>query len=61
MLTPSRTTYLTKTNNNQTVHAALDKAWEFALPYSFAVIGPNRFLFKFSKQEHLDKKQNQTT
>jgi hypothetical protein len=50
-----------KTNNNQTVHATLDKAWEFALPYSFAVIDPNRFLFKFSKQEHLDRIQNQTT
>jgi hypothetical protein len=49
-----------KTNNNQTVHAALDKAWVFALPFSFAVIGPNRFLFKFSKQEHLDRILNQT-
>jgi hypothetical protein len=39
----------------------INKAWEFSLPYSFAVIGPNRFLFKFSKQEHLDRIQNQTT
>jgi hypothetical protein len=38
-----------KTNNNQNVHAALNKAWDFALPFSFAVIGPNKFLFKFSK------------
>jgi hypothetical protein len=38
-----------RTNNNQTVHAALNKAWEFALPFSFAVIGPYKYLFKFSK------------
>jgi hypothetical protein len=50
-----------KTNNNQTVHATLNKAWDFALPFSFAVIGPNKFLFNFSKQEHLDRIQNQTT
>jgi hypothetical protein len=39
----------------------INKAWEFALPYSFAIIGPNKFLFKFSKQEHLDRIQNKTT
>jgi hypothetical protein len=50
-----------RTNNNQTVHAALNKAWEFALPFSFAVIGPNKFLFKFSKQDHLDRIQKQFT
>jgi hypothetical protein len=50
-----------KTNNNQSVHAALNKAWDFALPFSFAAIGPNKFLFKFTKQEHLDRIQKQTT
>jgi uncharacterized membrane protein YbjE (DUF340 family) len=25
------------------------------VPFSFAHLGPNRFLFKFSKQEHVDK------
>jgi hypothetical protein len=49
-----------KTNNNQTVHAALNKAWDFALPFSFIVIGPNKFMFKFSKQEHQDRIHKQT-
>ena len=50
-----------KTNNNQFVQAALNKAWEFAMLFSFASIGPNKFLFKFSKQAHLDKILKQTT
>jgi hypothetical protein len=44
-----------KTHNNQATHAALNKAWAFAIPFSFAPLGPNKFLFKFSKQEHIDK------
>jgi hypothetical protein len=44
-----------KTNNNQSVQAALNKAWEFAVPFSFATIGPNKFLFKSSNQAHLDR------
>jgi hypothetical protein len=50
-----------KTNNNQSVQAALNKAWDFAVPFSFAPIGPNKFLFKFSKQEHLNRILKQTT
>jgi hypothetical protein len=41
-----------RTQNNQAVHAALNKAWEFAVPFSFAVLGPNKFLIKLSKPEH---------
>jgi hypothetical protein len=44
-----------KIHNNQAAHAALNKAWEFSIPFSFAPLGPNKFLFKFSKQEHIDK------
>ena len=61
MLAPKGQLISQKTNNNQTVHVALKKAWDFALPFSFAVIGPNKFLFKFSKQEHLDRIHKQTT
>jgi hypothetical protein len=50
-----------KTNNNQSVHAALNKAWEFAVPFSFAAIGPNKFLFKFSNQAHIDRIFKQPT
>jgi hypothetical protein len=31
-----------KTHSNQSVFAALSKAWEFAVPFSFAVLGPNK-------------------
>jgi hypothetical protein len=31
------------------------------VPFSFAAIGPNKFLFKFSKQDHLDRIHKQTT
>jgi hypothetical protein len=44
-----------KTQHNQTVHAALVKAWFFANPFSFAVLGPNLFLFKFSDQSHISR------
>ena len=27
----------------------------FAIPFSFVVLGPNLFLFKFSKKEHASK------
>jgi hypothetical protein len=47
--------------NNQSVQAALNKASDFAVPFSFAPIGPNKFLFKFSKQEHLNRILKQTT
>jgi hypothetical protein len=50
-----------KTHNNQSVFAALSKAWEFAVPFSFAVLGPNKFLFKLSKPEHLTRIQKQVT
>jgi hypothetical protein len=50
-----------KTHNNQSVFAALSKAWEFAVPFSFTVLGPNKFLFKLSKQEHLLRIQKQAT
>jgi hypothetical protein len=50
-----------KTHNNQSVYVALSKAWEFAVPFSFAVLGPNKFLFKFSKKEHLLRIQKQVT
>jgi hypothetical protein len=42
-----------KTQNNQTVNATLTKAWFFANPF-FAILSPNTFLFKFSK-EHIAK------
>ena len=44
-----------KTHHNQTVHAALTKAWFFANPFSFAVLGPNLFLFKFYDQTHISR------
>jgi hypothetical protein len=50
-----------RTQNNQDVNATLIKAWEFANPFSFAVIGPNKYLLKFSKQEHIDKIFKQVT
>ena len=43
-----------KVHNNQSVHVALNKAWDFAVPFSFALLGPNRFIFKFSNQDHLE-------
>jgi hypothetical protein len=50
-----------KTQNNQYVHATLSKAWEFAVPFSFAVLGPNKFIFKLTKPENLAKIQKQVT
>jgi hypothetical protein len=44
-----------KTQNNQTVNVALTKAWSFANPFSFAILGQNTFLFKFSENEHISK------
>jgi hypothetical protein len=44
-----------KTQHNQTIHVALVKAWFFANPFSFAVLGPNLFLFKFSDQTHISR------
>ena len=44
-----------KTQNNQFVNAALTKAWSFANPFSFAILGQNTFLFKFSENEHIPK------
>jgi hypothetical protein len=40
-----------KTNNNQSIQVALNKAWDFAGPFSFTAIGPNKFLFRFSRQD----------
>jgi hypothetical protein len=42
-----------KTQNNQSVNTALTKAWFFANPFSFVVLGPNLFLFKFVEQDHI--------
>jgi hypothetical protein len=50
-----------KTHKNQFVFAALSKAWEFVVPFSFDVLGPNKFLFKLSKQEHIVRIQKQVT
>jgi hypothetical protein len=33
----------------------LTKAWFFANPFSFAVLGPNVFLFKFIDKEHISR------
>jgi hypothetical protein len=44
-----------KTQNNQSMNAALTKAWFFAIPFSFAVLGPNLFMFKFTEKEHITK------
>jgi phage I-like protein len=35
-----------KTHNNQSVYAALSKAWEFVVPFSFAVLGPKKIPFQ---------------
>ena len=48
-----------KTQNNQSVNAALTKAWFFAIPFSFAVLGPNTFLFKFTKKDRISRILNQ--
>jgi hypothetical protein len=37
------------------MNASLTKAWFFASPFSFAVLGPNLFLFKFTKKEHASR------
>jgi hypothetical protein len=37
------------------VNAALSKAWFFANPFSFVVLGPNVFLFKFKEKEHITR------
>jgi hypothetical protein len=50
-----------KTHNNQAVCAALSKAWDFAIPFSFVALGPNKYLLKFSKKEHIDKINQQVT
>jgi hypothetical protein len=50
-----------KIQNNQSVHAALNKAWDFAVPFSFASLGPNKFPSKFSNQIHLEKILKQPT
>jgi hypothetical protein len=50
-----------KTHNNQAVYAALSKAWDFAIPFSFVALGPNKYLLKFSKKEHIDKINQQVT
>jgi hypothetical protein len=42
------------------VNAALIKSWDFAVPFSFAVLGLNKFLLKFAKQEHIAKIFKQT-
>ena len=44
-----------KTHNNQSINATLIKAWNFAVPFSFAILGLNKFLFKSSKQANNDK------
>jgi hypothetical protein len=44
-----------KTQNNQSVNAILTKAWFFAIPFSFAVLGPNIFLFKFTENDHISR------
>ena len=44
-----------KTQNNQSVNAALTKAWFFANPFSFAVLRPNLFLFKLTEQDHITR------
>ena len=53
--------FLKKTHNNQFVLAALTKAWEFVVRFSFVVLGPNKYLFKLSKIEHLTKILKQVT
>jgi hypothetical protein len=43
------------------VYAALSKAWEFTVPFSFAIIGPNKFLLKLTKPKHLARIQKLVT
>jgi hypothetical protein len=50
-----------KTHNNEAVNAALTKAWDFAIPFSFVALGPNKYLLKFSKKEHIEKINQQVT
>jgi hypothetical protein len=33
----------------------LTKAWFFAIPFSFVVLGPNIFLFKFTEKDHISR------
>ena len=61
MLATYRSVITQKINNNQSVQAALNKAWDFAVPFSFVAIVPNKFLFRFSKQDQLDRILKQTT
>ena len=35
------------------MNAALAKTWFFANPFSFAILGPNLFLFKFIDKDHI--------
>jgi hypothetical protein len=44
-----------KTQNNQTISAALSKAWFFANPFSFAILGLNIFMFKFTEKKHITR------
>jgi hypothetical protein len=50
-----------KTLSNHLVYAALNKSWPFAIPFSFSSLGPNLFLFKFSKLEHTTRILAQVT
>jgi hypothetical protein len=50
-----------KTHNNQSIHAALNKAWDFPVLFSVALLGQNIFLFKFSNQDHIEKFFKQPT
>jgi hypothetical protein len=50
-----------KTLSNHLVYAALNKSWSFAIPFSFSTLGPNLFLFKFSKLEHTTRILAQVT
>lgn len=43
------------------MNAALIRAWSFANPFSFGVLCPNTYLFKFSKQEHINRILKQIT
>jgi hypothetical protein len=50
-----------KTLSNHLVYAALNKSWPFVIPFSFSTLGPNLFLFKFSKLEHTTRILAQVT
>ena len=50
-----------KTLSNQLVYATLTKSWPFVVPLSFSTLGPNLFLFKFSKLEHITRILDQVT